>query len=308
MSYIQMLLGLLISNGERWRQLRRFTLTTLRDFGMGRKKMESWIQEESKHLVDLLRENQPAPFDPTFFLSRAVSNVICALVFGQRFSYKDAQLLKLFFFSTLSQLYNIFPRLMDYLPGQHHAIFREVNELRKFSTEKIREHQETLNPDDPRDYIDCFLMRLNENLVSTEFHHENLTATVLNLFLAGTETTSSTMRYTMMLLIKYPDIQEKMQKEIDNVIGQTRSPTMEDRKSLPFTNAVIHEAQRFLDLVPLNVPHYATKDISFKGYIIPKVTVTTGMLSINLQDCWKPSLLWTEARSVKCCEITEKPP
>lgn len=43
--------GLAVSNGERWRQLRRFTLSTLRDFGMGRKGMEAWIQEESKHLV-----------------------------------------------------------------------------------------------------------------------------------------------------------------------------------------------------------------------------------------------------------------
>lgn len=44
--------GLGISNGDRWRQLRRFTLSTLRDFGMGRKGMEEWIQEESKHLSD----------------------------------------------------------------------------------------------------------------------------------------------------------------------------------------------------------------------------------------------------------------
>ncbi|XP_028818812.1 cytochrome P450 2A13-like isoform X3 [Denticeps clupeoides] len=268
--------GLLISNGERWHQLRRFTLTTLRDFGMGRKKMEIWIQEESKYLVDLLRENKSASFDPSFFLSRAVSNVICALVFGQRFSYKDAQLLRLlqtisgilkFLSSPSGQLYNIFPRLMNYLPGRHQTIFREVDEIRNFCTEKITQHQETLNPDDPRDYIDCFLMRLNEekNLPSTEFHNDNLISTVLNLFLA-----------------------EKMQKEIDDVIGQTRSPTMEDRKSLPFTNAVIHEAQRFLDLVPMGLPHYATKDISFKGFIIPKDTVILPLLHSVLkgEDHW----------------------
>uniref|UniRef100_A0AAY4DMF2 Cytochrome P450 n=1 Tax=Denticeps clupeoides TaxID=299321 RepID=A0AAY4DMF2_9TELE len=291
--------GLVISNGERWRQMRRFTLTTLRDFGMGRKKMESWIQEESKHLVDLFRENKSAPFDPSFFLSRAVSNVICALVFGQRFSYKDAQLLSLlqtingsvtFLSSPSGQLYNIFPRLMHYLPGDHKRILNELDELRNFSMKKIIKHQETLNPDDPRDYIDCFLMRLNEekNLPSTEFHYDNLISTVLNLFLAGTETTSSTLRYTLMLLIKYPHIQDKMQKEIDDVIGQTQSPTMEDRKSLPFTNAVIHEAQRFLDIAPLSVPHYATADISFKGYIIPKGTVILPLLHsvLRSEDHW----------------------
>ncbi|XP_028818816.1 cytochrome P450 2G1-like [Denticeps clupeoides] len=291
--------GIVISNGERWRQMRRFTLTTLRDFGMGRKKMESWIQEESKHLVDLLRENKSAPFDPSFFLSRAVSNVICALVFGQRFSYKDAQLLSLlqtingsvtFLSSPSGQLYNLFPRLMNHLPGYHKRIFNELEKLHDFCMKKIMEHQETLNPDDPRDYIDCFLMRLNEekNLPSTEFHHDNLASSVLDLFLGGTETTSSTLRYTLMMLIKYPHIQDKMQKEIDDVIGQTRSPTMEDRKSLPFTNAVIHEAQRFLDITPISVPHYSTSDIIFKGYIIPKGTVILPLLHsvLRSEDHW----------------------
>ncbi len=66
-----------------------------------------------------------------------------------------------------------------------------------------------------------------------------------------------------------------MQREIDQVIGQNRIPTMDHRKSLPFTDAVIHEVQRYLDIVPLNVPHYATHDISFRGYIIPKVRINT---------------------------------
>lgn len=87
--------GLVISNGERWRQLRRFTLTTLRDFGMGRKGMEEWILEESKHLVARINSAKATPFDPTYFLSCSVSNVICCLVFGQRFSYDDDHFLSL---------------------------------------------------------------------------------------------------------------------------------------------------------------------------------------------------------------------
>ncbi|KAJ8009995.1 hypothetical protein DPEC_G00069950 [Dallia pectoralis] len=287
--------GLAISNGERWQQLRRFTLTTLRDFGMGRKRMDEWIQEESQHLIDSVRSTKAMPFDPQPFLSRTVSNVICSLVFGQRFSYEDDNFRHLLtilssllrFGSTpWGQLYNIFPWLMERLPGQQHVLFNKVDEVREFIRKKIHEHQETIDPGNPRDYIDCFLTRLNQEkeLSSSEFIYDNLVSTVLNLFLAGTETTSTTLRYALMVLIKYPNIQEHMQQEIDTVIGRQRIPQMEDRKSLPFTDAVIHEVQRFLDIVPFNLPHYATTNISFRGYTIPEGTVIIPLLHSVLRD------------------------
>lgn len=159
------------------------------------------------------------PFDPTFFLSCTVSNVICCLVFGQRFSYDDKHFLYLlqiisdtlkfgsssqgqvkakvtitwnwhggwviqlktkcaqiiarvqqhcntaiesFFFFLSSQLYNIFPRLMEWLPGSHHNVFAKLEEMRAFIMNKIQERQDTLDASSPRDYIDCFLLRLNK--------------------------------------------------------------------------------------------------------------------------------------------------
>ncbi|XP_063061776.1 cytochrome P450 2G1-like [Engraulis encrasicolus] len=296
--------GLAISNGERWKQLRRFTLSTLRDFGMGRKRMEQWIQEESRHLLDSLRDTKATPFNPAFFLSRAVSNVICALVFGERFSYDDANFLRLlhiiaatlrFASSPMAQLYNLFPRLMEYLPGQHHTVFHNMGELKVFITKEIRRHKETLDPDNPRDYIDCFLIRLNQekDLPASEFTYDNMIATVLNLFIAGTESTSNTIRYAFMLLMKHPEIQEHVHEEIVSVLGQHGVPKMEDRKSLPFTDAFIHEVQRYMDFAPFSVPHYATKNILFRGYIIPKGTVIIPMLHSVLRDENQWESAWT---------------
>uniref|UniRef100_I3J7L2 Cytochrome P450, family 2, subfamily Y, polypeptide 3 n=1 Tax=Oreochromis niloticus TaxID=8128 RepID=I3J7L2_ORENI len=299
--------GIGSSNGERWRQLRRFTLTTLKDFGMGRKGMDEWIQEESEHMRDYIHKLKGAPFDPTFLLSCTVSNVICCLVFGQRFNYEDKQFLRLLTilshiekvnnvslslhknvccYASLQQMYNLFPKLMDHLPGPHQKIFAEYDEVRGFIKMKIQEHKDTLEPSSPRDYIDSFLIQINQEkeISTTEFHYDNLVSTIMTLFLAGTQTTSSTLRFALSVLIKYPQMQEKMQQEIDTVIGKGRCPRMEDRKSLPFSLAVIHEVQRFLDHVPLSLPHYTLNDISFRGYTIPKDTVIIPLLHSVLKE------------------------
>lgn len=76
------------------------------------------------------------------------------------------------------------------------------------------------------------------------------------------------------------------------MIGEDCRPKMEDRKSLPFTDAVIHEVQRFLDIVPFGLPHYALKDISFRGYTIPKVrlvSVSIILIRVKMLNVSPPS-------------------
>lgn len=59
-------------------------------------------------------------------------------------------------------MYNIFPSIMERLPGPHHTMFRNTDFLRDFVATKIREHKESLDPSSPRDYIDCFLIRMEQ--------------------------------------------------------------------------------------------------------------------------------------------------
>ncbi|KAI7803304.1 cytochrome P450 [Triplophysa rosa] len=79
------------------------------------------------------------------------------------------------------------------------------------------------------------------------------------------------MRWSLMFMAKYSHIQDLVQEEIDRVIGG-RQPMADDRKNLPYTDAVIHETQRLADIAPMSLPHITSRDVDFNGYFIKKVS------------------------------------
>ncbi|KAJ8414581.1 hypothetical protein AAFF_G00037830 [Aldrovandia affinis] len=292
--------GLLASSGKRCKDLRRFSIMTLKNFGMGRRSIEERVQEEARFLVKAFSEYGDSAFNPKLFLSNAVSNVICSIVFGQRFEYKDQRFQFLqhgidayfsFISSSKGQLYNIFPRLVQCLPGPHHELFQHLQKIREYLKLEADQRMENLDSNCPRDYIEAFLVRMKEqgDAASNEFHYNNLLSSIWNLFSAGTESTSSTLRQSLLLMMKYPHIQERIQKEIDEVVGSSRMPSIQDRQNMPYTDAVIHEVQRSMDLTPTSVPHKMMTDTEFKGYCIPEGTMVLPLLTSVLLDpkLWK---------------------
>uniref|UniRef100_A0A8C9XRT3 Cytochrome P450 n=1 Tax=Sander lucioperca TaxID=283035 RepID=A0A8C9XRT3_SANLU len=263
--------GILWSNGDSWKEMRRFALTNLRDFGMGRKASEDKIIEECNNLIGVLKKFKGEAFDTTLPIKYAVYSISARL-----------QLLG----SPSIQVYNMFPRFCKWIANRR-SFLRWGAASIKQNLQLFSRLKETLNPQMCRGFVDAFLVRKQKleksGITNSHFHDENLMITVQNLFSAGTETSATTLRWGLLLMAKYANIQDQVQEEVSREIG-SRQVQVEDRKNLHFTNAVIHETQRLANIAPMSLPHRTTQDVTFQGYVIKKGTAVAPLLISVLYD------------------------
>ncbi|KAF9223367.1 cytochrome P450 [Gyrodon lividus] len=95
-------------------------------------------------------------------------------------------------------------------------------------------------------------------------------ATAATVFIAGFETSSSTLHAFILAMLLYPEVQAKAQAEIDSLIGSGRLPHFDDRPSLPYIDAILRELVRWNPVVPLGIPHATSGEDVYEGYYIPK--------------------------------------
>ncbi|XP_038146906.1 cytochrome P450 2F2-like [Cyprinodon tularosa] len=284
---------ILADYGLRWKEHRRFALMTLRNFGLGKKSMEDKINDEIEYTIKTLEQSQDGILSPQVMFHNAASNIICQVLFGKRFEYND-ELIKVIVqcFTENSKMANG-PWAMVYdslpitrsLPLPFRKAFTNYKTCQNIAMELVTEHKKTRVPGEPRDFLDCYLDELDKRgNDGSSFSEELLTNYILDLHFAGTDTTSNTLLAGFLYLMNYPHIQERCQQEIDQVLQGKDRASFEDRNSMPYVQAVIHEVQRIANTVPLSVFHCTTKDTELMGYSIPKGTMIIQNLTSVLRE------------------------
>lgn len=177
-------------------------------------------------------------------------------------------------------LEEIFKRISAGNPGDYMPLVKAFSGKPKVLTEMehwsdrmyghikkwIKEHKATLNPNEPRDFLDQMIISQQEfGLTDTDIE-----VIMWDVMAGGIDTTSTTLEWLLYILCNYPETQRKIQEELDRVVGPDRLPTYEDRDELKYLNAVILELMRWKHFAPFGLPHMTLEDTQCLGYNIPK--------------------------------------
>ncbi|OQV16630.1 Cytochrome P450 2E1 [Hypsibius exemplaris] len=277
--------GIIMGHGGVWKEHRRFTLTALRDFGFGRVSGAEYIHREESSLLTAFRDKNGQPFDPKMLFATAVSNVISCMLFTSELKPGDARFAKFVAETTTLMANFVASGAMEVYPWLRHfpPFSRRLKELNArhmenigLLAEMVQDHKKSFDSDHPRDYIDAFFCvqeeRRKRDADEGTFTDAQLVRNLADVFIAGYETTSTYLRWSMVYMILHPEVQRKVQAEIDAYIGNSRLPNLADKAKLPYTDAVTIEIHRICYFVPFSVPHAASEDVEFEGYLIPKGT------------------------------------
>ena len=279
--------GIASASGEKWKVQSKFAQTQFKKLGAGKAKMEQFIHEEVEDLVQELEKKSnmgEKPVEIGFDINVAVVNTMWALLTGERKPHHDPTLMGLLRavnrcieLATTSGILLFMPFLVKFLPECLFGI-TEMRKLMKktygYLKEVIQQHKENPSSDgeEPKDFIDAFLKEMNKSDKHESFNDFQLEVLCSELFGAGGEPTSVTLKWAIRFLAKNPEVQKKAFEEINNVVGKDKKVSMADRANMPYFQAMVMDIIRLADIHPIGVMHSPSEDTTIDGYHVPKGT------------------------------------
>nr|XP_056706038.1 cytochrome P450 2J5-like [Euleptes europaea] len=287
--------GIMFSNGETWWQQRHFGQAILQKLVIEKKDLEHQIGEEGRQLVEAFANEKGEPMDPSWHILHSVSKMICAAAFGHPFPIENEALHTLTeHINTITKfggspgvlLYNMVPSLMRYIPGPHQTAINSCEFIRSFVRKEVENHKKNGPPHERKGYVDFYLahMKIEKPDFDSTFNDDNLVQSVADFFIAGTDTTAATLSWALLFMVAHPDIQAKVQDELDNGLESFKVVCYDDRKTLPYTRAVLNEVQRFSNVKLFGLLKLCTENVNILGNLIPKDTLVLPDLCSVLLD------------------------
>jgi len=290
-----------------WKSHRKLFMAAIRQYLSDQQLAEERIFEQAGRLLQNFEDQNGKDFDPARILMESVANVIGRITFGKYFdsSHPDfEELLQLNIIGFTDTKTNAQNFVLDFFPAAKYFPFPSYQsvQIRMGRIFEILRHQLKIQEKDfdPTRKIDSLTGSLLEERITAGneagaedkasiLSDESVINTMENMFGAGYETTSTTLRWAIAYLVHHPQWQTEIQNQLDEVVRPDRMPGLDDRQHLPLLQATIMEVMRLGNVAYAALPHYTLKDTSLAGYRIPKDTVVlVNLMNVHLDpNCWE---------------------
>uniref|UniRef100_A0A4X1VA33 Steroid 21-hydroxylase n=1 Tax=Sus scrofa TaxID=9823 RepID=A0A4X1VA33_PIG len=267
-----------------------------------RSSMEPRVEQLTQEFCERMRAQAGTPVTIQKEFSVLTCSIICCLTFGDKedtlvHALHDCvqDLMKTWEHWSI-QILDMVP-FLRFFPSPGLRRLKQAIENRDHLVEKqLRRHKESMVAGQWRDMLDYMLQEAGRQRVEEgqgQLLEGHVHMSVVDLFIGGTETTANTLSWAVVYLLHHPEIQWRLQEELDRELGPgaagSRVP-YKDRARLPLLNATIAEVLRLRPVVPLALPHRATRPSSIFGYDIPEGTVVIP----NLQGAHLDETVWEQ--------------
>uniref|UniRef100_A0A8D0GTE9 Cytochrome P450 1A n=1 Tax=Sphenodon punctatus TaxID=8508 RepID=A0A8D0GTE9_SPHPU len=242
-------------SGEVWRARRKLAQNAVKAFSVSPSStsssiclLEEHVSKEANCLVMKFQQlmEEKKSFDPYRYIVVSVANVICAMCFGKRYGHDDEELVSIVNMSDDFQEIAAsgnpadFIPILQYLPSQGMKKFKDFNtKFLSFLQKIVKEHYQSFDKDSIRDITDSLIEQSQEKKFavkgSIQLPNNKIVNLVNDIFGAGFDTVTTALSWCLMYLVTNPEIQKKIQEEIDQTIGRERNPRLSDRPMLPYT-------------------------------------------------------------------------
>ncbi|EFO95535.1 hypothetical protein CRE_09245 [Caenorhabditis remanei] len=312
-------LGLVSANGETWAEMRRFALLAFRTMGVGRDLMEERILNELNSRcaeIDADAVNGKTIVHTAEFFDITVGNVINSVLVGKRFDDQNKkEFLKLKgLLDSTAELFTIFDLtvpvwiLQKVCPVRYARMIEVQEEIINYVSREAQERYEqfqkgeyTLNHEDPQDFVEAYLVKIEEEKEkggSSMYTLECLKHVIGDLWLAGQDTTATTLVSGFNQLVNHPEIMKKCREELMKLTGNGSRPlSLKDRAESHYLNAVLAEIQRHASILNVNFWRINHEPTTVKGYTVDSGSVITaqlGALHVNNDIFKNPEKFYPE--------------
>ncbi|XP_042483460.1 cytochrome P450 71A1-like [Macadamia integrifolia] len=267
--------------GEYWRQLRKLCVIEL--FSSKRVRSFKFVREEEVAVliekISVLSQGGVIPVNISDLLPIFSSNVICRVAAGTKYTNpklshiaREVEIL-LGAFSVREY----FPLLgwIDTLTGLDKRVNKIFQEMDSVFDAVIQDHLNSHKEDgqeNEKDVVDLLLEAQKDSSLGVSLTLDNIKAIIMDMFIAGTDTSAIIVEWAIVELVRNPSIMKKAQEEIRSVVGSKSKIEEDDIPQMDYLKCIIKEIMRLHPPVPLLLPRESSAGVHIKGYYIPPKT------------------------------------